>query len=441
MASQNLLELAKQGNIQAIDMLLGRMLEPRGITAKAVLQDGRLHLLLESDQALDQSTLVPFVHQAISRLGSSEIKSLTVYGKQRGQQGQPWSQVVNLTAGEQQSVAGTAAEPGKTTDLPPVDLPPVASGHTSGVTADVATSLAPPAPPKQTRPLSDQYLPQVPPPPPSLIQHTPPPSPLSSPRNTEDSEAILPLDAAWDSQLDDLPDSATQDTSFLSPGAEQMPESIASDTMPDHDDDLIPDVESSTGEMPIARAGAVIALALVLVGIVLVQGRILSGQAQIAVDQADALLAKGATLRKAGDINQLKAMQAEIAQMLKTLQAIPVIPVLVPEGAASEKRAQLAQEQARLQQQIKQEEAASKTLQSAQQAAQAAVNATKDAPNSLPALRRAESKWQEAIDVLETIPKDTIAGKDAAQKLALYQSNLAEIRKQIGSFPRTRSRR
>jgi len=441
MASQNLLELAKQGNIQAIDMLLGRMLEPRGITAKAVLQDGRLHLLLESDHVLEQATLVPFVHQAISRLGSSEIKSLTVYGKQRGQQGQPWSQVINLTPdekqdasdGTQQFVSGPAAPPPMSASI---------ASRAVSTSSVSSTPLTLPAPSQS----SAQYLPQVPPPPPSLIQYPPSslpstsPSQADSPSDSCDDEAIPPLDIAWDGQINYVPVGPTDNVTYSSLEAEPLSASIVPD--PNTDDDVISTIETPSGEMPVARAVAVIGLALVLVGIVLIQGRALSGQAQTAIGQADELIAKGIALRKAGNVKGLKAIQPEMAQMSKTLQAIPTIPFLVPDGAAAgDKLDQLEQEQSKLQQQITREESAAKTLKAAQQSAQTAVELIKDASDSLPALQQAESQWEQAITALQSIPANTIAGKEAAQKVEAYQASYAEIQKKIETLSRSKPKR
>ncbi len=502
MASQDPLELAKQGNIQAIDALLGRMLGPRGVAAKSVLNQGHLHVLLESETVPDQSTLVPFVHQAISRLGSTQFKSLTVYGRQRDQQGKPsWSQVVNLGSDEQPvSPAAPPVQPPMPPAPPPapssvsvedtldpisqltaeLNLPDSEAPDARDVLLESSVSPIPPAPLDMpaSQPMGQfahlpQELPEVVPPPPHLVQPPGDPSSFGSalvdnfpdnPGNVEGTFAydgvipyvspaedavIPPLDATWDRQADGIAADSSDGSGY---GAVERDRAGVSLTASDTTSDLIVDqngrdstdldaTSSGVEEMPIARAFAVGGLALLLVGIVLVQGRVMSEQARVAIDKADALLAQSATLRRAGNVSSIKALQAEITKTIQQLQATPAIPLLVPDGeVASEKRGQLEKEQLALQQRLKREEEATKLLAMSQQTAQAAVNILQDAPGSLSALTQSQRKWQQAIAELERVPKDTTAGKDAAQKLTLYRANLAEVQKQIDGLSRQRPR-
>jgi hypothetical protein len=318
-----------------------------------------------------------------------------------------------------------------------------------------------------------QELPEVVPPPPHLVQ--PPRNPSSfgsalvdnfpdNPGNVEGTFAydgvipyvspaedavIPPLDAAWDRQADSIAADSPDGSGY---GAVERDRAGVSLTASDTTSDLIVDqngsdstdldaTSSEVEEMPIARAFAVGGLALLLVGIVLVQGRVMSEQARVAIDKADALLAQSATLRRAGNVSSIKALQAEITKTIQQLQATPAIPLLVPDGeVASEKRGQLEKEQLALQQRLKREEEATKLLAMSQQTAQAAVNILQDAPGSLSALTQSQRKWQQAIAELERVPKDTTAGKDAAQKLTLYRANLAEVQKQIDGLSRQRPR-
>jgi hypothetical protein len=89
----NLLELAKQGNVEAIAALMNRSLQPKGITVvKAAFKDSCLHILLESAQVPDQQALVAFVDQGLTRLEAASIKQVKLYGRQTGEEFPAWSQ-------------------------------------------------------------------------------------------------------------------------------------------------------------------------------------------------------------------------------------------------------------------------------------------------------------------------------------------------------------
>lgn len=93
----NLLQLAKQGNPKAIASLINRSLQPKGITAKAVLKNGCLQVMLESStQVPDQAAFVAFVSHGVSNLGVESIKTLRVFGKQMGEDLPAWIEELQL---------------------------------------------------------------------------------------------------------------------------------------------------------------------------------------------------------------------------------------------------------------------------------------------------------------------------------------------------------
>jgi hypothetical protein len=104
----NLLELAKQGNAQAIATLINRQLQPKGITAKAALKDGCLQVMLESAQAPNQQALVAFVRKGITGLRAASIERVKVYGRLVGEEFPAWSEEFEL------------AQPNPFDDLPAV---------------------------------------------------------------------------------------------------------------------------------------------------------------------------------------------------------------------------------------------------------------------------------------------------------------------------------
>ena len=81
MTPENILELAKQGNVEAIASLLNLSLQSKGITVEAMLQDDCLHLWLKSSQVLDRQPLVTFLLKEMKNLGAKQIKKVKVYGQ------------------------------------------------------------------------------------------------------------------------------------------------------------------------------------------------------------------------------------------------------------------------------------------------------------------------------------------------------------------------
>jgi hypothetical protein len=92
MTQSNYLELAKQGDPKAIAALLNRSLQPKGITAKAALNDGCLQIMLEAAQVPEQQSLVAFVHKGITTLNSDFIETVKVFGRKAGENSPAWKQ-------------------------------------------------------------------------------------------------------------------------------------------------------------------------------------------------------------------------------------------------------------------------------------------------------------------------------------------------------------
>jgi len=97
LAEKNLLDQARQGNAEAIATLLNRSLNPRGITARARLEQGTLHVLVEAIP-MPPPDLASFVHQGIAGLGITAANTLKIYGRQRGISQIGWQQAFSLAA-------------------------------------------------------------------------------------------------------------------------------------------------------------------------------------------------------------------------------------------------------------------------------------------------------------------------------------------------------
>ncbi|MBH8561176.1 hypothetical protein I8748_03110 [Nostoc sp. CENA67] len=96
MTQPNLLELAKQGDAQAIASTINYLLQDKHITAKAVLKDLCLHVLLESAQVPEQQSSVRFIRNVMKKLAVKSIKSVKIYAKKTGQQSVAWSDYLTL---------------------------------------------------------------------------------------------------------------------------------------------------------------------------------------------------------------------------------------------------------------------------------------------------------------------------------------------------------
>ncbi len=89
--SNNILELAKQGNPQAIASLMNRQLKPKGITVKAGLKGDCLQIFLESVETPDRNLLIPLIEKGMTNLGVKTIRTVKVYGRQAGFSTTSWT--------------------------------------------------------------------------------------------------------------------------------------------------------------------------------------------------------------------------------------------------------------------------------------------------------------------------------------------------------------
>lgn len=96
MSQQNPLELAKQGNPNAIAALINRNLKPKGVTAKVSRKDDCLRVMLESNEVPNQNSLVEFIRSGVLKLDVSGINTLQIFGRQEGDDVPVWSQTISL---------------------------------------------------------------------------------------------------------------------------------------------------------------------------------------------------------------------------------------------------------------------------------------------------------------------------------------------------------
>lgn len=96
MTQSNLLELARQGDPQAIATLMNRTLQPKGITARTELQGDRLRVLLEADQIPNRQAMTTFVRHGITSLGVTTIRAIEITGWQTRSDRPAWLEEVYL---------------------------------------------------------------------------------------------------------------------------------------------------------------------------------------------------------------------------------------------------------------------------------------------------------------------------------------------------------
>lgn len=155
MTQTNLLELAKQGDPQAIAILMNRSLQPRGMTADVELQGNCLRVALEAEQVPNRQALTAFVQNGIGNLGIKSIQSIKVVGRQIGATIPAWVHEIVLDVSADEAASN-----------------PALTGNRSAAGADLLAAAPP--------------LPRPTPPPISPIQPGMPPVP--------DTAAALPAD-------------------------------------------------------------------------------------------------------------------------------------------------------------------------------------------------------------------------------------------------------
>lgn len=92
MTQPDLRKLAQQGDPGAIARLLNRTLQPRGVTARVVLNEQELKILIASSRPLEQQAFVQLIQQQINALNSPAITRVKIYSQQVGEATPSWYQ-------------------------------------------------------------------------------------------------------------------------------------------------------------------------------------------------------------------------------------------------------------------------------------------------------------------------------------------------------------
>ncbi|MDZ8110032.1 MAG: hypothetical protein RM338_31165 [Nostoc sp. DedQUE12a] len=96
MIQLNILELAKQGDTNAINSLVNEWLGAPSITTKTTFKQDYLQVMLESDKVPEQQLLVPLIHNGLISLSIASVKKVKIYGREIGEDFPDWQQEFEL---------------------------------------------------------------------------------------------------------------------------------------------------------------------------------------------------------------------------------------------------------------------------------------------------------------------------------------------------------
>ncbi|HEY9639216.1 MAG TPA: PrsW family glutamic-type intramembrane protease [Coleofasciculaceae cyanobacterium] len=145
MTQSDLLKLAQQGDPEAIARLLNRSLQPRGVTAKILIRDNCLKILLSSARPLEQQAFMQFLQRQLSDWELGTIALAKVYSQQMGEGVPAWSQDISLAQGKSVTALSKPVSPSKAVANQPVNhsLPAVSasSSQLNGAIVKVSSAI------------------------------------------------------------------------------------------------------------------------------------------------------------------------------------------------------------------------------------------------------------------------------------------------------------
>ncbi len=153
-------QAAKQGNPQAIAILLNRQLQPKGITAKVSAKNSSLQIMLEAANVPNQQGLVAAMRKWIDGLGIASIQRVQIYAKQTGEDIPSWNDsfevvrqleepkmtvtVVNPTIANETSKNNSKVEEVNASNLDSALLEMAKNGDTKAISELIKNSLKQP---------------------------------------------------------------------------------------------------------------------------------------------------------------------------------------------------------------------------------------------------------------------------------------------------------
>lgn len=93
-SQQKIIQLATQGNPNAVAMIINQLLGEQGITVIARRKNNYLHIVLESKEVPNPEIVTPVVEQKIASLQSEYLKNIKIHGRQLGDKSIIWTKTI-----------------------------------------------------------------------------------------------------------------------------------------------------------------------------------------------------------------------------------------------------------------------------------------------------------------------------------------------------------
>ncbi|MGE5655177.1 MAG: GUN4 domain-containing protein [Actinomycetota bacterium] len=93
---QDLSELARQGDVKAINTLLNQWLQSHGVVAKVRLKNDSLQVMLESTEIPEQQIIVELLNAEVSKLKIVSVKTMKLFGKKTDEDFPDWHQEISF---------------------------------------------------------------------------------------------------------------------------------------------------------------------------------------------------------------------------------------------------------------------------------------------------------------------------------------------------------
>jgi multidrug resistance efflux pump len=146
--------------------------------------------------------------------------------------------------------------------------------------------------------------------------------------------------------------------------------------------------------------------------------------------EAQAISAKTFDPNQLGKVEALQDAHAQLKKAVALLAEIPNRPGSPYEQAQAELKA-LQPKLQEIETKLNAEKPAIDKLESAKKLAMDASIIVQNPPHKADVWQNAQTKWQESLKLLESIPPNSLAAAEVKQKLELYRSNYAAITAQL----------
>lgn len=174
MASQDILERAREGDPRVIAAMLNRVLSPLGVRTQAARRDRTLHIVCSSEAVPDAHRMTAVVRKLADELKMRSVEEIRLYGQKSGEESVAWKQNLAVTM-EPEPISMTNYQPDapemrpheETPPVPPMETPveTLSSNSADAVAPDPlsATPSDEPVPPPAIAPTSPEPLTSRPP--------------------------------------------------------------------------------------------------------------------------------------------------------------------------------------------------------------------------------------------------------------------------------------